>query len=164
MKRNHDRAYSHIVIRILLLKARSDRFHLSLRLFQCDAGFHSRDHFQEMITTLRGFLRRERNRYPELITDVFVARQLHQPRHYTHDRVTLAVERKGSANDGWVGSEAPLPQTRTENDDPRSGRVLRWQKSAAELRLHAEDVEKIRGDAASIEPFRFADDDSAVPA
>ena len=78
VERNHDRAYSRIVIRILLLKARSDRFHLCLRLLQSDAGFHSRDHFEEMITTLRRFLRRERDRHPELIIHVFVARQLHR--------------------------------------------------------------------------------------
>ena len=110
MKRNHDRAYSYIVIRILLRKTGGNRFHLNLRLLQSDPGFHSRDHFEKMVATLRGFLRRERNRYPELIIYVCEARQLHQPRHYTHNRVALAIERKGPANDGSVGAEAPLPK------------------------------------------------------
>jgi hypothetical protein len=38
---------------ILLLKARSDRIHLRLRLLQSDAGFKAGNNFEKMITALR---------------------------------------------------------------------------------------------------------------
>ena len=56
VERDHDRASPCVVSRILLLKARSDRIHLRLRLLQSDARFQARNNFEEMITALRRFL------------------------------------------------------------------------------------------------------------
>ena len=77
--------------RILLLKARSDRIHLRLRLLQSDARFKASNNFEKMITALRRFFSWKCNRHPELIVPVLKARQLHEGRHDTNDSVALAV-------------------------------------------------------------------------
>ena len=70
MERHDHCANPRIVIRILPGKTRGNRFHLGFGLLLSDAGFHPRDHSEEMIATLRRFLRQECNWHPELILPV----------------------------------------------------------------------------------------------
>ena len=64
MQRSNDAANADIFFGVLLGKARRNRGHLRLRLFQAHTGFHSRDDFQVVIPATGGFFRIESDRNP----------------------------------------------------------------------------------------------------
>ena len=67
VERSNDGANARVRLGILLLQPRCNRRHFCLRLFQADARFYARDHFEIMASALPGFIGSEGNRNPKLI-------------------------------------------------------------------------------------------------
>ena len=56
----------------------------------------------------------------------------------TEDRVRVAIERDGAADDACIGGEAATPEAFGENDDIVAGLLFSRQQRAAENGLDAE--------------------------
>src|SRR5690242_15666757 len=68
-------------------------------------------------------------------------------RQYADDRIRLASQLDGAADDGGVGAETALPDGIGEHDDPVLAEVvLLFGERAAEARTDSEDLEEVRRD------------------
>jgi len=124
VQRVNGRAHPAIVLRILLRQARCDRFHFRPSLRKRDIWRQSRDHFEEMIAARGGFLRREGDRYPNLVAPLAERRQAHAARQHTNHGVGFVVQGDRPADDAWIAAKTPFPQALVEQNNFRSGLIF----------------------------------------
>ena len=117
-------------------------------------GFNRATTSKVMPVAVRCFLWRESNRDPQLI---IIRGKLKTRRHYAHNRVAFIVERKHFADDSWIATKSPLPQTVTQHRDSMCARLIfGGRKHTTDLRIHTEQRKQIRRNFTSFEPFRIA--------
>ena len=132
-----------------------EHFQFRLGLRDGHAGPQPPDHVDVMpaASITCGFIRLERHRHP----DIDFARQAKADRSDADDGVRFAVELNGAPDRVASAAKDALPEWIAQHDHVvLSRRVLFREQHAAEDRLHAVDIEVMRGRLHPDEPLRFA--------
>src|SRR5689334_22441077 len=78
-------------------------------------------------------------------------------RHHADHRERFAVEIDAAIDDAWVAIEPSLPKRVAQHDDVFAADLIFIRcERAANCRLHAEQIENVRGDELSFETLRLA--------
>ena len=85
-----------------------------------------------------------------------VLRKLESFGHHAHDRLPVAFDRDGSADDGRIAAEAVAPERVADDGDVTgTGRVVTRPEHAAEARIDPERTEEGRADARRLKSHRL---------
>ncbi len=132
--------------------ARRDGAHLGGGLRDANSRLQPRQHPQIALITHRARFHIERERHPRF-------RRLREVKSFSHhpdNSESLAVDLDTLAENIWIGSVAPFPETVAQDDFLILAALLFFeQERAANRWMNAEEIEKIRRYFEALNFFRF---------
>src|SRR2546426_108585 len=120
MQRHQRDAPTFVEVRILLFEPGAERVHFSLGLIECHTWPQDTNGAQEP-PGVHARIRTEHHWQPKLRAfrdeGILFDKEIKTFRHYANDRVRLAIEREGLADDVSLTAEVFLPETISQHRD-----------------------------------------------